>query len=253
MRLGLSMLSVLTLLGAVLGGSCARVIGPGARTDAGSKLADLRPDQPGGQPSDASADVAPPGADAGPPRADAVLPADSHDSTAGDLGAGHMLEANSLSAAWQKIVVPCLDDTGTVAGSPIPLLDGPTVTFVDGQTTLAGAPPETVAWAAGASTVTVIWNPNACGTEDPVVCTAPSGDWTSAAFLIRGAELVGPERARLPAGITAADLNILDVIPGGAFECEFALPDDSELALYPNLETTISEATRALLALVVDA
>lgn len=154
------------------------------------------------------------------------------------------LSAQSLGAALLAAQVPCVDRFGAPQGYSIPIVDSSQVTYVNGSVTLSGAPTATKQWAGNGPSVTVLWDPNACDDEDPF-----QGDnsWGNAGLLIRGATLNSSGELVLATGTQPGDINTLDVLADGSFEAEFALPDDSQLAAYPQLVNTVNEAKQVLL------
>jgi hypothetical protein len=149
-----------------------------------------------------------------------------------------------LLAVWAALQVPCVG--GPSGSSSIKPLDNlGYAAIVNGTITLAGAPADTKAWAGTKPCVTVIFDPNACGQEDPI---NGDGDWGSAGILIRGATLTGG-MLLLAAGTGTGDMDFLDVTGSGAFEggSDFAKPDDSQLASYPQLVGTVNALKQGIL------
>jgi pentapeptide MXKDX repeat protein len=142
---------------------------------------------------------------------------------------------------------PCVDQTGASAGADIIVVDSSSLSFVNGSTTLAGAPAVTVAWVGGLPSVTVVFDPNACDLEDP---GSNDSNWSSAGLLIRGATIQNGSLV-LSSGTTVNDINLIDVHSNGTFEDadDFAGPDDSGLASYPQLAGPIDNIKRALIQL----
>ena len=135
--------------------------------------------------------------------------------------------AAELLAAWNGAQVKCIDDTGAWDNTYIKILDNSTwVTIVDGAVTLAAAAPDTKLWVGSKPTVTLVFNPNACGTEDAV----NGNQWDCAGILIRGATLTGATFLLSPSA-TTADMDLIYVDCAGAFlyATDFAGPEDAGL------------------------
>jgi hypothetical protein len=156
------------------------------------------------------------------------------------------LTTAEIMTAWSKLAIPCLDDQGKSAGPSIKITDTGMIDFIDGGVPLAGAPAVTKAWVGPNPSVVVIWDPNACGTEDPL---SVDGNWGEAGLLIRGASIDAQGRLVLAPWVTVTDINMLDVNQAGVFEGEFALPDDSELHLHPQLIETVNQAKATIITL----
>jgi len=151
-------------------------------------------------------------------------------------------------AAFSSLKASCLTSSGNPAGPDIPIIDSNLIGFFPGTTTLAGAPAATKNWVGSFSSVTVLFDPNSCGQEDPI---NNDGAWGSAGLLIRGASLDGQGRLVLEPWVTAKDMDFLDVTAAGAFESssDFAKPNDSDLPLYPQLVPPVSAAKQAIIQL----
>ncbi|MCC6749660.1 MAG: hypothetical protein IT371_18485 [Deltaproteobacteria bacterium] len=182
---------------------------------------------------------------------------------AGDLGAADLrrdaggprpdssvlkpIYAQALGQAFRNTKVPCIDNDGKKKGGDISIVDSATVTFVQGTVTLGSAPADTKAWVGGKSAVTIVWDINACGDEDPVEF---DGSWTSVGLLVRGATLVSGQLVLAP-GTTIADIDFLDVDSSGIVSGQdFARPDDSELATnYLQLVEPVRAAKQGVLTM----
>lgn len=160
-----------------------------------------------------------------------------------DLGGFKPVGSAELLAVWGSLQVPCVG--GPSASSIKPLDSSTYAALVNGTTTLAAAPADTKAWVGSKPSVTVIFDPNACGQEDPI---NGDGDWGSAGILIRGATLVAG-KLLLTTGTGTGDMDFLDVTASGAFEggSDFAKPDDSQLASYPQLVATVNALKQGIL------
>jgi hypothetical protein len=151
-----------------------------------------------------------------------------------------------LLAVWSSLKVKCIADDGSWNNTLIGPLDNlGYAAFVDGASTLAGATADTKSWAGSKPAVTVIFDPNACGQEDPINY---DGEWGSAGLLIRGATLSAGKLVLAP-GTTAADMDFLDVTASGAFESssDFAGADDKGLAGYPQLAVVVTALEQGIL------
>lgn len=151
-------------------------------------------------------------------------------------------------AAFASLKASCLTSSGNPAGPDIPIIDSNLIGFFPGTTTLAGAPAATKTWVGSSSSVTVLFDPNSCGQEDPI---NNDGAWGSAGLLIRGASLDGQGRLVLEPWVTAQDMDFLDVTGSGGFESssDFAKPNDSDLPLYPQLVPPVNAAKQAIIQL----
>lgn len=164
-----------------------------------------------------------------------------------DLYVYKPLTTSALSSALAVPKVACVDKNGVTQPGTIPIIDTATVTFVNGSVSLAGAPQDTKTWVGAKSSVTVIFDPNACDAiEDPIM---NDSDWSSAGMLVRGATLDYQGRLVLAPGTTASDIDIIDVSPGGAFEgtSDFGKPDDSTISAHPQLVLPLSTAKATLI------
>lgn len=163
-----------------------------------------------------------------------------------DLGGYRPVTTSEIVAAWLAVKVPCIDQNGTTAGPDIDIIDTGSITLVDGAVTLQGAPADTKAWVGSLPSVTVVFDPNACGLEDPAV---GDNSWGTAGLIIRGATIDGQGRLVLQPGVTVNDIDLTDVSGGGSFEGskDFAKPDDSELVLHPQIVQPINAAKSKIL------
>lgn len=163
-----------------------------------------------------------------------------------DSGGYKPVGTTELLAAWNGMQVKCIADDGSWNSTYIKILDNPTyAALVDGSITLAGATPDTKSWVGGKPSVTVIFDLNSCGLEDP---GAGDNEWGSAGILIRGATLSGGQLVLSP-GVTTADMDLLDVTASGDFEAgsDFAMADDSGLSSYPQLVPVVAALKQGIL------
>jgi hypothetical protein len=166
---------------------------------------------------------------------------------------GTPISASDLGDELAKTQVPCIETDGTVnpSISSIPIVDSSTVKLVDGKVTLVDAPAETRAWIGSLTSVTVIYDPNACGDEAP---NSSATDWASAGLLVRGAYLDPSGRIVCGPQTTTSDVDFIDVVSSGAFDDkiqseDFFGADDAKLAAYPNLVQPINAAKTVLVKL----
>ncbi|MBW2734927.1 MAG: hypothetical protein JRH20_21295 [Deltaproteobacteria bacterium] len=153
------------------------------------------------------------------------------------------ITTSALSEALVASRVPCVYPDGSAGGNEIPIVDRATLAFFDGSVSLAGADPATITWAGPSPWVTIFYDPNTCGEERP-----GDNDWSAAGFLIRGAWIDKGELHLAP-GTTAADINLFDTNSSGVWQEEFAAPDDSLLANYPQLVAPVTKAKQEILRL----
>jgi hypothetical protein len=156
-----------------------------------------------------------------------------------DQGSFKPVTSSDLLATWNALKVDCVDNSGTATGAKVSLLDNSGwALLVDGAVTLSGAPQVTKAWVSGKPVVTVCFDPNSCGDENP---RGRGKDWASAGILIRGATL-GAGKLVLAPGTTTSDMDLINVTDKGVFEdnYDFAEPDDSKLTDTPQLVPTVT-------------
>lgn len=214
-------------------GGSVDVVDGRAWRETGTHLPDVQP---------ADADLGPPidgGLDTGP------LDSLPHDSVVPDGGPVTPINVVSLGQAFVSTQVVCVDKSGKVYATTTAVADSATVKFFDGQVTLAGASQDTLSWVGGQTSVTVLYDLNACDDE------APSGgaEWSSAGLLIRGATLDTSGDLVLAPGTTVADINLLDINTDGTLQGEFVDPDDSLLYTYPQLVNPVNKAKELVVQL----
>jgi len=176
---------------------------------------------------------------------------DGGDANQSDAAPPVPVSSSNLGDAWAAALVPCILDDGSedpIMGD-IPVVDSNVVRFFDGELALAGAPADTVAWAGGRPTVTILWDPNSCGDEAP---GSSSMTWDSAGFLVRGASLVDGAFLGEP-GLGTDDINMIDANSNGTWgtsvqTADYFAPDDSELATYPNFVQSVARAKDVLVS-----
>jgi len=153
----------------------------------------------------------------------------------------------ALLQQWSSTQVPCVDQNGTAKGAPIGIIDSALVLFVDGELTLQQAPVKTKKWVGGLSSVTVVWDPNACVAENPF---DPGGSWEHAGLLVRGASLDALGRLVLEPWVSVQDMDLIDVAADGAFQgkTDFCNPQDYGLSGYPQLVGPVLAAKAGILA-----
>jgi hypothetical protein len=153
----------------------------------------------------------------------------------------------ALLQQWSSTQVPCVDRNGATKGAPIGIIDSGLVLFVDGQVTLQQAPVKTKMWVGNRSSVTVVWDPNACVGENPF---EPNGSWEDAGLLVRGASLDALGRLVLEPWVSVQDIDLIDVAPDGSFEGknDFCNPQDFGLSGYPQLVGPVQAAKAGILA-----
>lgn len=146
-----------------------------------------------------------------------------------DTDGSRPLTESHLGQVFNAATVPCVDASGQDKGYSIPIVDSAALTFVDAATvTLPGAPKDTLSWVGSLPAVTVIYDLNACDNEYP-----GRASWGSAGLLVRKATLDPLGRLVLQPDATVYDIDLIDVLNGGAYQGteDFALPDDSRLAV----------------------
>ena len=164
------------------------------------------------------------------------------------------VSAEALAEAFAELRVSCVDHHGEDLGTTMPIVDRPTVSFVDGMQALANAPAPTRDWLGDLSAVIVVWDPNACDREYTF-----DQQWDWAGLVVRGASLTDG-RLLLPQKLSSEDINAIDVDSSGRYQAcapcrdwsgdgDFAGPDDSLLGDFPHLQLTIEHAKRTLVAL----
>jgi hypothetical protein len=162
-----------------------------------------------------------------------------------DAGGYKPLSVAALQAAFTSAKVPCIDETGAVAGSPIPLVDTPALSFFSGSVTLAAAITDTKSWVGTKQSVVVVWDPNACGAWEE---SPGNPEWKSAGLLIRDATLDFQGRILLEPWVGIDDINMLNVDVDGTFEHERFKANDSGLSSMPQLVNTVTEAKKLVLS-----
>lgn len=148
-----------------------------------------------------------------------------------------------IETKLQTTTVDCIDDDGQGVDSDHDSKTDQVYLYNDLETlalfsSLSGTIAiETTNWLGGSSYVVVLFNPNACGDENPF--NATSNDLFSTGIMIRSATLVNG-KLQLAPGTALADMNFINVEINGSFENEFLGANDSDLSSYPQLEPMVN-------------
>ena len=203
--------------------------------------------------ADAVADLAPSreGTDGAPPvdrtaerTESSVTPDRSWQDRRADTGVPSPVSNVALGFAYSTTTVACVMADGKTPGTTFTVAESATVWFHDGTVPLAANDPATVGWVGGLPSVVVVYDPKAC---DPA--EYPGGAaWGSAGILVRKASLQNG-MLLLQAGVTLADMNIIDVNSDGTWQSDVFGTADATLSDYPQLILPWTKAKELILTL----
>lgn len=155
------------------------------------------------------------------------------------------LSSVALGQALAAAKVPCVTSSGSSTSAQIPIVDSAKLTYFSASVTLAGAASDTLAWVGGKPSITILWDPNACGPEEKPGDT----NWDTAGLLIRGATLDAKGALLLAPKTTVKAINLVNIEGNGAWQDDVAKPDDSGLSGLPQLVNPVNLAKQIIVSL----